>query len=215
MNALMSDYIRFHEVRVVAGGVLMIAFAMLSRSFWLQWKRLSRSDERNSTFERKTYFAFGILSTAVGLFIAFVVAVNAATVLHPWPGFGWLVDGLETPKAGTQMDKVFQAFNTWIQSGTPTPPPIIQQRIQERVALHATRVIVFGILFVAFTVLSKRIWSTLVDRSRRRELEWTLKERSLVICGAASVISSVVLMVATEINLRWAFAQLTVTLLNG
>jgi uncharacterized protein YacL len=215
MNALMHDYVLFHIVRVAAGGLLMVIFVLLSAFFWRRWKRLPRGEERKSKFERKTYFAFGIFSTVVGLLIAFVVAVNAATVLHPWPGFGWLVDSLETPKAGTQMDKLYQAFNTWLQSGSASIPTLIQQRIQERIALHTTRVIVGGVLLVAFVVLSTRIWSTLVERSRGREPEWTLKERSLLVGGAASVILSLVLMVVVEVNLRWAFAQLTVTLLYG
>lgn len=215
MNALMSDYIRFHVVRVVVGGLLMVVFLLLSRFFWSRWKRLPRSDDRQWTFERKTFVTFGILSTVVGLLIAFVVAVNAATVLHPWPGLSWLVDSLETPKTGTHMDALYQAFDTWLQSGSPGIPPLIQQRIQERIVLHTTRVIVGGILLVAFAGLSKSIWSTLVTRSRTREPQWTLREGSLLVCGAASVILSLVLMVMVEVNLRWAFAQLTVTLLYG
>jgi len=67
MNALINDYILFHVVRVVAGGLLVVIFVLLSRFFWLRWKRLPRSDERKWTFERKTYFAFGTLSTVVGV----------------------------------------------------------------------------------------------------------------------------------------------------
>jgi hypothetical protein len=215
MNALINDYILFHEVRVVAGSLLVVIFVLLSAFFWLRWKRLPRSNERTSTFERKTYLAFGMLSTVVGLLIAFVVAVNVATVLYPWPGLSLLVDELGTPKTGTQMDKLYQAFNTWLQSDSQSMPSLIQQRIQERIALHTTRVIVCGILLLAFTVLSKGIWSTLIKRSRAREPRWTLKERSLLVCGVASVTLSLVLMVLAEVNLRWAFAQITVTLLYG
>ena len=215
MNALINDYILFHVVRVVAGGLLVVIFVLLSGFFWLRWRRLPRSDERKWAFERKTYFAFGILSTVVGLLIALVVVVNAATVLDPWPGFSLLVDSLGTPKTGTQMDKLYQAFNTWLQSGSPSIPPLIQQRIQERIAFHTTMVIVCGILLVAFAVLSKSIWSTLIKRSRAREAKWTLKEGSLLVCGAASVTLSLLLMVIVEVNLRWAFAQITVTLLYG
>lgn len=215
LNALMNDYILFHVVRVVDGGLLVVIFVLLSGLFWLRWKRLPRSDERNWTFERKTYFAFGILSTVVGLLIAFVVVVNAATVLNPWPGLSLLVDQLETPKTGTQMAKLYQAFNTWLQSGSQSIPPLIQQRIQERIALHRTRVIVCGIFLVAFAVLSKSIWSTLIKRSRAREPKWTLKEGALFVCGTASVTLSLLLMVIVDVNLRWAFAQITVTLLYG
>jgi len=215
MNALINDYILFHVVRVVDGVLLVVIFVLLSGYFWLRWKRLPRSHERKWTFERKTYFAFGILSTVVGLLIALVVAVNAATVLDPWPGFSLLVDELGTPKTGTQMDKLYQAFNTWLQSGSPSIPPLIQQRIQERIALHTTRVIACGILLVVFAVLSKSIWSTLIKRSRAREPKWTLKEGSLLVCGAASVTLSLLLMVSVDVNLRWAFAQITVTLLYG
>lgn len=215
LNALMSDYIRFHVVRVVAGGILMVMFVLLSRFFWVRWKRLPRRGERPSSFERKTYVAFGTVSTGLGLLIAFVVAVNAATVWHPWPGLSWLVESLETPTAGTPMATLHQAFNTWAESGSPVIPPLIQARLQERLALHTTRVIVCGMLFVVFAGISTRIWSTLVKRSRIREPEWTLEERALLAGGVVAVALALVLMVMTEVNLRWAFAQVTVTLLQG
>ncbi len=215
LNALMNDYIVFHEERVLAGSLLVIVFVLLSAFFWHRWKRLPRSTERESTFERNTYFAFGMSSTVVGLLIALIVAVNAATVLHPWPGLSLLVDQIETPKAGTHMDRLYQAFDSWLWSGSSSVPPLIQQRLQERFALHTTRVVVRGILLVAFAVLSKKLWSTLIERSRAREHEWTRKERLLLVCGVASVILSLVLMVSVEVNLRWSFAQMTVTLLWG
>src|SRR5258708_7229248 len=77
MNTLVNDYVKYHLVLVVAGGLLAFIFVLLSIFFWTRWRRAPRTDGRNWTFEKKTYLAFGALSTAVGLSIALIVAANA------------------------------------------------------------------------------------------------------------------------------------------
>lgn len=215
MNALLDDYTTYHVVRIVAGGLLVVTFVLLSIFFWTQWKRVPKTDERKWTFEKKTYFSFGALSTVVGLLIAFIVAANATNALDPRHGFSLLVDSLGTPKAGTQMDTIYQAFNTWVQSGSITIPPVVQTKIQERIALHTTSAIVYGILLVVFVVLDAPIWRTLIKRSRVREARWRLQERALLASGVAAVALSLLLMVMVVVNLQGAIAPITLTLLEG
>jgi hypothetical protein len=215
INILINDYTKYHVVLVVAGGLLVVMLVLLGIFFWTQWKRVPKIDTRKWTFEKKTYFAFGALSTVVGLLIAFIVAVNATNVLDPQHGFSLLVDALGTPKAGTQTDKRYQAFNTWVQSGSTNIPSIVQTKIHERTAFHTTKAMVCGILLVVFVVLSTRIWSTLVKRSRVREAKWRLKESALLVSGVATVTLSLLLMVMVVANMQGAFAPITLTLLYG
>jgi heme/copper-type cytochrome/quinol oxidase subunit 2 len=215
MNTLINDYTKYHVVLVVAGGFLVVIFVLLSIFFWTQWRRVPKTDKRKWTFEKKTYFSFGALSAVVGLLIALIVAVNATNALDPQHGFSLLVDSLGAPKAGTQMDKLYQAFNTWVESGSTNIPPIIQRKIDERIAFHTTKAIVSGILLVVFVVLSTCIWSTLIKRSRVREAQWRLKERTLLVSGVATVTLSLLLMVIVVANMQGAFAPITLTLLYG
>jgi hypothetical protein len=202
-------------VLVVAGGFLVVVFVLLSIAFWTRWKRVPKTDKRKWTFEKKIYFSFGALSTAVGLLIALITAVNATNVVDPQQGFSLLVDSLGTPKAGTQMNKLYQAFNTWVQSGSTSIPPLIQRKIDERIAFHTTKALVCGILLVLFVALGVHIWSTLIKRSREREAKWRLKESALLVSGVATVTFSLLLMVIVVANMQGAFAPITLTLLYG
>jgi uncharacterized protein YacL len=215
MNTLINDYTKYHVVFVIAGSFFVIIFVLLSIFFWTQWRRAPKTDKHKWTFEKKTYFSFGILSIIVGLLIALIVAANASNILDPRHGFSLLVDTLWTPKAGTQMDQLYQAFNTWIQSGSTNIPPLVQRKIDERHAFHTTKAIVSGILLVIFVVLSMYIWSMLIKRSRVREVKWGLKENALLVFGAATVAFSLLLMVIVVANMQGALAPITLMLLYG
>ena len=215
MNTLLNDYTKYHVVLVVEGGFLVLIFLLLSLFFWTQLKRTPQAAQHTWTFEKKVYASFGALSIGVGLLIALLVAVNATTVLDPQHGFSLLIDSLGTPKAGTQMDKLYQAFNTWVQSGSTNMPSLIQSKIHERMAFHTTRVIVCSVLLVVFVALSTRIWRTLIKKSRVRESKWGLKETALLVSGAATITLSLLLMVMVIANMQGAFAPLALTLAFG
>lgn len=215
MNILLNDYTRYHVVLVVEGAFLVLVFLLLSLFFWTQFKRIPQTAKHKWTFEKKTYFSLGALSTVVGLLMALIVAANASNVLNPQHGFSLLIDSLGTPKAGTQTDKRYQAFNAWIQSGCANIPSLIQREIQERMAFHSTRVIVCGVLLIVFVALSTRIWSTLIKKSQVRESKWGLKERALLISGAATIILSLLLMVMVVANMQGAIAPITLTMVYG
>ena|SRR5579871_5469746 len=161
------------------------------------------------------YCSFGAVSIVVGLVFAWFVAVDATNVLDPRDGFSFLVDSLGTPQPGTPMDHLYQAFNTWIQSGSTTIPSLVQEKIQERMAFHTTKAIVSGVLLVVFVVLGTLIWRTLLKKSRIREATWRLTESALLVCGAVAITFSLLLLVIVVANLQGAFAPITLTLLDG
>lgn len=183
MNTLINDYIKYHVVLVVVGGFFVLIFLLLSLFFWAQWKRTSQAAPHKWTFEKKTYFFLGAVSTVFGLLIALIVAVNATTVLNPLPGFSLLVDSLGTPKPGTQMDKLYQECNIWLQSGSTQIPSLLQSKVDKRLAWQRPKAIVSGMLLIGFGALSTYLWRTLLKKSQVRESRWGLKERALLVSG--------------------------------
>lgn len=215
LNTLINDYITYHVVFVIAGGLLVVIFGLLSIFFWKQWKRVPKTDKSKWTFEKKTYFSFGALSIVVALMIALIAAANATNVVDPRHGFSLLPDSLVTPASDTPKDQLYLAFNTWLQSGGANIPSIIQSKIHERIAFHTTKAIVCGLLLVLFVVLSMFIWNTLIKRPRVREAKWRLKEIALLASGVAMVILSLLMMVIVVANTQAAFGPITLTLLYG
>jgi hypothetical protein len=62
LNALIGDYTTYHVVLVVVGGLFLLGLIVLATFFWTRFRRAPRTDTRRWTFEKKTYFAFGVLS---------------------------------------------------------------------------------------------------------------------------------------------------------
>lgn len=215
MSTLVNDYIKYHVVLVVAGAFLVVIFALLSIVFWAQWKRAPKTGKRKWTFEKKAYFSFGVLSAVVGLLIALIAVVNATNIVDSRQGFSLLVDSLGTPKAGTAIARLYEAFNSWVQSGSTNIPPLIQRKIDARIAFHTTKALVCGILLILFAALSTSIWRALIKRSRVHEAKWRLIESVLFISGVATVTFSLLLMVIVVANMQGAFAPIKLTMLYG
>jgi len=215
INTLINDYIMYHMVLVVVGGFFVLMFLLLSLFLWGQLKRTSRAAKHKWTFEKKTYFFLGAVSIVFGLLLALIVAVNATTVLNPMPGFSSLVDSLGTPKAGTQMDKLYQAFNTWLQSGSTHIPSFIQNEIDARLAWQRPKAIVSGVLLIVFGALSTYLWRTLLKKSQVRESMWGLKERVFLVFGVTTFTFSLLLVVIVLANMQGAIAPLALTMAFG
>jgi len=71
------------------------------------------------------------------------------------------------------------------------------------------------VLLVVFGVLSTGLWRTLLKKSQVRESTWGLKERALLIFGAATITFSLLLVVIFVANIQGAFAPITLTLAFG
>jgi hypothetical protein len=215
VNALINDYITYHVVLVVAGGLAALVLMLLSFYFWNQWTRAPKTDKHKWTFEKKTYFFFGAFSTAIGVLMGLLVAINASTVLDSRQGFSLIVRSLETPKIGTRKAERYQAFKTWIQSDSNNMPSLIQSKILKRVAFHTTKAIVCSLLLVVFVALSTRLWGTLIKQSRELQRQWRLKQTAILICGTATVSLCLLMLVIVLANTQAAFAPVTLILLYG
>jgi ABC-type anion transport system duplicated permease subunit len=99
MNTLITDYTRYHVVLVVACSFLAVIFILLSIVFWTRWKKVLKTDQRQWSFEKRTYFTFAVVSAVVGLLIALIAVVNATNVVDARQGFScsWILSGHQLP----------------------------------------------------------------------------------------------------------------------
>jgi cytochrome bd-type quinol oxidase subunit 2 len=107
------------------------------------------------------------------------------------------------------MDQLRHTFSEWIKSGNEKIPPILEKQINKYESFHTPKAIYCGILLIIFVVLSIILWTTLIKRSREKDLKWRLKEIAYFIFGIATVSFSLLMMVVVVANLQGAFAPLT------
>jgi hypothetical protein len=215
LNTLINDFARYHLVLIVACAPIFVALLVVSVVFWRRWQGAPKPGHRWWSFERAAYFLFALVSTVVGLSVAFVIAVNATNAFDARHGFAALVQGLGTPQAGTAMGRLYETFATWIRSGSPVMPPAIQRRVHERVLFHTARVVVAAILLGLILVLATSTWRRFIRQSRQPHARWTVQRGALLLVGAATVTLSLFLVIVVVANLQGAFAPITQTLLFG
>jgi predicted transporter len=211
-NTLLHDYIKYHAVLVIEGGIFALLLIVLGVYFWRRFKRTRKAETCNWTFEKKAYFCFGPVSTIVALFMLLIVAVNLSTVLNPQEGFAQVIQDLGTPQAGTQKAAHYQAVNTWVQSGSAHMPPVLQNEVRDRLSWQRPKAIVCSILLVVFAIFTTRLWRKLIN-SRASESRWRLKEKALIIMGVIAVPVTLLLMIMALANTQASFAPITLTLL--
>jgi hypothetical protein len=215
LNSLISANAEYHFALVMVGGLFLLALLSLSLFFWRRFTSTPQADDRKWTFEKKTYFSFGLLSVLVGLLMAVVVAANINNVLHPRQEFSGAISMLGTPPAGTRTEQRQRAFKTWLQSGSTQMPSLIQRKIDERLAWQRPKAIISSFLLIVFVVLSAHIWHTLIRGSRLREARWELKEASLLTAGVTMVNACLLLMLMVMGNTQGAISPLSLTLFFG
>jgi cytochrome bd-type quinol oxidase subunit 2 len=215
LNNLLSDYTKYHVVLLVVGGLFTLILVTLSVLFWARYKRAPKTDTRKWTFEKKTYFSFGLLTTIVGLFMVLIVVANAGTVLNPRQGFSGIVDELGTSQAGTHKAELYQSFNTWLQSGSTQVPSLIQSKISDRLGWQQPKAIICSVLLAIFVVVSIRIWGTLIRQSKVRQMKRKLKEKSLLFSGVVAVAVCLLLMLMVIGNTQGTFAPMSLTMVYG
>lgn len=209
MKTLVDDYARYHYVLVIAGGCLALVFVALSVVFWRRFRRPPKASIRRWAFEKKVYFSFGLVSSAVAVLLALLVAVNATNALDPVHGFSLLVSSAVTPASS-----VNHAFYDWVRSGNGHIPAVIQSQVRERVRFQTRNVIIFAVLLCESVVLSVITWRALIGKRLVRESGSWLKEKAYVASGSVTVALSLVAMVVVLANLQGALAPLTITLLR-
>lgn len=215
LNSLISDYIRYHMVFLIVGGLFTLILLTLSVLFWTRYKKAPKTATSTWTFEKKTYFSFSLLTTIVGLFMALIVVANTSTVLNPQQGFSGVVGMLGTSQADEQKVQLHQSFNIWLQSGSTHIPALIQSKINDRLAWQLPKAIICSALLIIFIVMSVYIWGTLIRQSKVRETKRKLKEKMLLFSGVVSVAVCFLLMLMVIGNMQGVFAPLSLTLLYG
>lgn len=215
LNVLISDYTKYHVVLVVVGGIFLLGLILLSAFFWRHFKQATKPAAHRWTFEKTTYFGFGVLAVLVGLFMALVVAANVSNVLNPEQGFAGAVPMLATPKPGTQADELQQAFTLWLESDSPQVPPLVQNSIDDRLAWQRPKAIICSVLLAIFLVLSAGIWRALIRRSRAPEFTWRLRDGALLMLGLLTVGVCLLLMLMVMGNTQGSIAPISLTLFYG
>ena len=209
MKTLLGDYARYHYVLVGAGACLVLLFAALSIVFWRHFRTMPEAGIRTWSFEKKTYFSFGILSGGVALVIALVVVANATNALDPLHGFALLVGSATTPNRS-----LHHAFYHWLQSGDGHMPSSIQKKVHERIVFQTVHVVEFGLLMAESVALSVILFRYLIRKSRTSASRMRFRERTYVATGSALVAVSLLSMLIVVANLQGALAPITITLLR-
>ena len=207
MRTLLGDYARYHYVLVGAGACLVLLFAALAIVFWRRVRTLPKASVRAWSFEKKTYFSFAVLSSAVAALIALLVVANATNAAAPLHGFALLVDSATTPNRS-----LHHVFYHWLQSGDGHVPAGIEKKIHERIVFQTVHIVEFGLLLAESVALSVILFRYLIRTSRASASRLRFKERTYVVAGGALVAVSLVSMLIVVANLQGALAPITITL---
>lgn len=212
MHQIIDGYAKYHATLAAVGALFVLILLVSSVIFWIRFKRVTRISRFRWPFEKKVYFCFATLLTFVALLLALITAGNITNAAKPLPGF---IDSIPSITTNSYNRQLHASFNDWIVSGKSTPPALVQQRIQHRRVFHAVRAIVSGILLVAFTILSVRLWESLIAYRGTNESKWTLKEVGWLAAGVITVILALCMMIAFMANFQSVVAPIANTLQFG
>jgi hypothetical protein len=210
LSSLLSDYAKFHLVLAVVGGLFLVGVVVLGILCFGRFKRTARTGERKWSFESKTYFVFGALSVVLALGLALIVAANASNGLDPEAGFSGSLGLLGTPPS-----KLERAFDSWLQSGSTQVPPLVQNKVDARLAWQRPKAVVCSVLLVVCVMLAAHMWRTLIRRSRVREGRRRVGEALLLMAGVLAVPVCLLLMVMVMGNTQASLAPMSMTLFYG
>ncbi len=196
---LMQDYVDYHVVFLFVGGLFTALLLFLGIFGWIRCRRAGRT----WSFEKKTFSFFGAAGLLLGLAMAVVFAGNLTVVVNPQPGLAWGIETLRAPHSRLSL-----AYHDWLQSGSATIPPLIQQKIDERLAWQQPKAIICSLLLIALVALSIIVWRALIKhKNGRRPL--------LLASGIASAAACFLLMLMVIGNAEAAIAPITMTYLYG
>jgi len=206
-NTIINDFAKYHFIIVILGACMVLIFALLSKIFWTKFKRIAKTHKLKWGFEKKVYFYFGTLNTLWALLMTLLVYANLTSALNPVQGFSMVVETYITLKR-TNLDKLHQTFNQWINSGNETIPSILQEQLNAGVKFHTTKAMVCGILLTIFVVLSIILWTRLIKRTKVNDSKWGFKEKAYFVFGIATVNLSLLMIVMVMANMQGALAPL-------
>jgi uncharacterized protein with PQ loop repeat len=212
MNALVSDYARYHAVFVVAASVALWVLLAMTAFFWARSRKLSRTGVSDGGFERRVFRAFAFLGSLVSLVLMLLIAANAPHAFSP----ANVLHGFSLLAAPPEDSAVSRSLFEWIESGTVRPPPLIVQKIHDRLSWQAPKAITCGVLLIVFVALSVRIWSSLIKWRKRKgatEPNRRLAEKPLLMTGTIAVVLSLLMLIMVIANTQASLAPLTISIL--
>ena len=212
-RTLLHDYTTYHAVLFIGGSIFTLLLIALSVYLWQLFGRMPKTATRSWSFEKTTYFSFGLVSTGVALFMLLIVAANLSNALNPQEGFTQSIPYLGTPQEGTQKAALYQAVDIWAQSGSVQLPPILQSEVDSRLSWQQPKAIVCSILLVLAAIFTTKIWRKLIKFSRTSETLWSLKNKALITIGVLAVPATLLLMLMALANTQASFAPIMLTLL--
>lgn len=210
LRTLVHDYTKYHVVLVIMGGIVLLVSIILAVYFWVQFKKLPKIRRFKWSFEKKTYFAFALVLTFFSLFFALVWVANLSTTLKPLPGFTSLASSTTVPSDSVTG----KALNNWIGSGSNVFPPVLKEKVQDRINWQRPKAIICGILLAIFVVVTVRIWVYLIKKSRNNELSWTYIDRTLMFAGGGTFMCCLLLVVMVVANAQGAIGPITISLIG-
>jgi hypothetical protein len=210
LNALLSDYTRFHAVLAALGVLFLAGVVILGVFCWSRSRKATRAGHGNWSFEKKVYFSVWALSIVLGLVLTLIVAANVSTALDPGAGFSGSLGLLGTPP-----NKLERAFDSWLQSGSSQVPSLVQRKIDDRLAWQRPKAIVCSVLLVLSVVLTAHVWRTLIRRSRVPDARRRPREVLLMLAGLAAVPYCLLLMLMVMGNTQASLAPMSMTLFYG
>ncbi len=214
LNELLNDYATYHLVLVILGGIFTLAFIALGIFCWRKFKAVPKTDAGKWTFEKKTFFSFGILATITSMLMVLIVVANVSNVVESRRGFAGTLSMISAP-VGTPKAELHQSFNAWLQSGDTQMPTTVQDRINERLSWQLPKAIISSILLVTFVAASVRIWRDLIKRSRDQKTKHGRKQKVLLVLGTLTVIACLPLMLMVIGNTQAVVAPMALTMLFG
>ncbi len=201
---LLQDYTDYHLALVVVGGFFTLAllgFAVFS------WVRVSRSPRGP---ERRTHLVFSIASSTLVLLLGVVVAANLSNVLNPRQGLASTIGtpGDLGPTASTELTR---SLTAWVRSGSVEVPPLIQDRVDARLAWQEPKAVISVVLLVALVTLSVVVWRSVLGR-------WRSGSRAglpRVAAGSLAMLACFVLILMVMGNVQASYAPIVMTLVFG
>ena len=211
MKAFIDDYVDYHQVLVVAGSLVTLVFVLGSIAFLRSSWRFRDIDGPGRRVGRNVTLGFGILFGISACLFALLVVANASTALRPLPGFSSLVSTSST-RYDSEVDR---KTVEWIQNGSSTIPPVIAEKLEDRIAWQRPKAIICGVLFLLFTALSAAIWKALVKDAWRPRFSKRRHRAVALASGFGTVSASMLLLVMAVANLQGGLAPLTISVLGG
>ena len=214
-NTLLHDYARYHAVLIIEGGIFTLILVALSVYFWRRFISTQEIEFRKWSFEKKTYFSFGLAGAVITLFMFLIVTANLSNAINPQDGFIKSIPDLNTPQTGTQKALLYQAVNIWAKSGSDQMPLILQNEVNNRLSWQQPKAVICSIFLVIFAIFTMRLWQHLIKISKINHSVWVRKEKALFVLGMISAPITLLLMLMSLANTQASFAPIMLTLLFG